>query len=249
MLEQGVDIILHGRSEQKLEAASQQLANQFGAERIHALQADLSDASETEALAKAVIETNDSLDILINNAGILNSPAPLTKYGIDVRLLVNTISPYILCRRLLPIIPSSGRIINLASAAQAPVELNALRTDVGLDTMQAYSQSKLALIMWSEQLANELRDGPTVIAVNPGSLLASKMVKEGFGVEGKDMNIGADILVELSVDDQHAAHSGDYFDNDAGDYGPPHPSAKDPELAQKIVQTMEQTWADISSSD
>ena len=45
--------------------------------------------------------------------------------------------------------------------------------------MGAYAQSKLALIIWSLKMAKELASGPAIIAVNPGSLLASKMVKEG----------------------------------------------------------------------
>ena len=54
--------------------------------------------------------------------------------------------------------------------------------------------------MWSRDMALKLGETrPMIVAVNPGSLLASKMVKEGFGVEGKDIGIGADILIRASA--------------------------------------------------
>lgn len=71
------------------------------------------------------------------------------------------------------------------------------------------------------------KDGPIIISVNPGSLLASKMVKEGFGVAGNDLKIGADILTHLSLDAEFASQSGNYFDNDAGRFSSPHPDALD----------------------
>ena len=100
----------------------------------------------------------------------------------------------------MPIIDASGVILNVSSAAQAPVDIEALEQFRATGDMEAYAQSKLAITDWSRYLANELTDGPSVISVNPGSLLATKMVKEGFGDEGKDLSIGADILVHLVTD-------------------------------------------------
>ena len=76
--------------------------------------------------------------------------------------------------------------------------------------MGAYAQSKLALTIWSREMVKELPDGPIVVAVNPGSLLASKMVKEGFGIAGNDLQIGADILCQAALDDSFADASGKY---------------------------------------
>ncbi len=87
---------------------------------------------------------------------------------------------------------------------------------VQLDDMGAYAQSKLAITMWSRIMAEKLKDGPMIVAVNPGSLLASKMVKEGFGVAGNDLSIGADILTRATLSDEFANASGKYFDNDSG---------------------------------
>ncbi|MEM1361855.1 MAG: hypothetical protein AAGF94_09085 [Pseudomonadota bacterium] len=81
--------------------------------------------------------------------------------------------------------------------------------------MDAYVQSKLAITIWSAEMAKSLPEAPAVFAVNPGSLLASKMVKEGFGVAGNDLNVGADILVAASLAPDFASASGKSFDNDS----------------------------------
>ena len=70
--------------------------------------------------------------------------------------------------------------------------------------------------MWSRHLSLSLnQEGPAIIAVNPGSMLGSKMVKEGFGVDGGDLQIGADILTRAALSEEFASASGEYFDNDA----------------------------------
>lgn len=100
----------------------------------------------------------------------------------------------------------------------------------------AYDQSKLALTMWSFHLAQEHPE-LTVIAVNPGSLLNTKMVREGFGFTNAPADKGADILFDLATADDYAAHSGEYFDNDRGGFGPAHPDAYDAALTQQLLQT------------
>ena len=90
---------------------------------------------------------------------------------------------------------ASGRIVNLSSAAQSQVNLDALAGRVRLSDGAAYAQSKLALTMRSRSMGLSLKDGgPVVVAVNSGSMLGSKMVKEAFGVAGGDIRIAAEIL-------------------------------------------------------
>ena len=106
------------------------------------------------------------------------------------------------------------------------------------DHFTAYAQSKLALTMWSRALS--LEDGsPVMIAVNPGSMLGSKMVKEGFGVAGGDIRVGAEILTRAALTDEFATASGQYFDNDKGRFAPPHPDALDPQKCQRVVSGIE----------
>jgi NAD(P)-dependent dehydrogenase (short-subunit alcohol dehydrogenase family) len=130
-------------------------------------------------------------------------------------------------------------VVNLSSAAQAPVNLQALNGLVSLTEMEAYAQSKLALTMWSQQYSMEVKDsGPILIAVNPGSLLASKMVKEGFGIAGNDLSIGANILTRLTLEEEFSNASGLYFDNDIGHLNQPHPDTADPKIVKTVMDTI-----------
>lgn len=136
-------------------------------------------------------------------------------------------------------------MINLSSAAQSPVDIEALAGERGLDDSAAYAQSKLAITMWSRQMALEFGDdGPIFIAVNPGSLLGTKMVKEAYGMAGGDIRTGANILCRAALDDEFAAASGQYFDNDSGQFASPHPDAFDPQKSQEMVNVIEKILAE-----
>lgn len=208
--------------------------------------ADISRMTGVKTLAEAIAERHDTLDVLINNAGVFRTRSSVTPDGLDVRFVVNTLAPYALTRRLLPLMGGKGRIINLASAAQAPVNVQALAGHLQLSEMEAYAQSKLAITMWSRELARELSDGPIVLAVNPGSLLASKMVKEGFGIAGNDLRIGAELLCRAALSDDFANASGRYFDNDAGRFGDPHPDALDPLKSAEVLKAIEAVLAGLT---
>lgn len=237
LVAQGHIVLLHGRSAEKLEAAQEDL-HQSGT--VEGFLADLSRMEEVEKLATDITAKHASLDIVINNAGILKTPATTTADGFDTRFAVNTFAPALLTKRLLPLMPADGRVINLSSAAQSPVDLLALSTSHPMQDMEAYAQSKLALTMWSFHLGKELgADGPAIIAVNPGSLLGSKMVKEGFGIAGKGLDIGAEILARAALSGDFARATGQYFDNDIGQFGSPHPDALDTQKVQQVVDAID----------
>lgn len=232
----GHRVLLHGRNSAKLETAAAGISGTVGT-----FCADLSDMSAVKMLAQEVCVKIGQLDVLINNAGVLNATRPVLANGLDIRFVVNTFAPYLLTKLLLPIIPKDGRVVNLSSAAQAPVHSQAMLGNVQLEDMSAYAQSKLAITIWTREWAKELPDGPIIIAVNPGSLLASKMVREGFGVAGKDMNIGADILVDAALGSRFANASGDYFDNDIGSFANPHTAALDTAHALDVMKMIKNT--------
>lgn len=234
LVARGHRVILHGRSAEKLARVESELAD---AGAVETVRADLSVLAEVAALADAVAERHDRLDVLINNAGVYTAPEPRTADGLDVRFAVNTLAPALLTRRLLPLMPPEGRVVNLSSAAQAPVDLGALAGEVPLAAGAAYAQSKLALTMWTRHLADEV--GPVVVAVNPGSLLRTKMVKDAFGIEGKDVGIGAGILVRAALAEEFAEASGQYFDNDAGRFAPPHADALEDRKTAAVVRAMD----------
>ena len=243
----GHHVLLHGRNREKLQNVAEKLAELPGDGRVERYVADLSSLSDVEALARAVTEHQDTLDVLINNAGVFGASDTVTPDGLDVRFAVNTIAPWLLTRRLLPLLGASGRVVNLSSAAQSPVDPAALRGEKRLSDQAAYAQSKLALTMWSRALALSLgADGAVVVAVNPGSMLGSKMVKEAFGVEGADIGIGAEILVRAALSDEFDSASGKYFDNDAGRFASPHPDALDARKSDEVVHAIESIVIDVT---
>jgi len=210
----GHQLIVHGRSAEKLEKVAAELD-------ADSVRADLSNLSKVREMADSLLEKYDKIDVLINNAGVLKTPNTITDEGYDIRYVVNTFAPYLLTKKLLPLL-KNGRIINLSSAAQASVDFEAMLGKVKMTDFEAYAQSKLAITMWSRYLAHQLKDeDTTVIAVNPASLLGTKMVKEGFNTNGNDINIGVNILTSLSLDEEHLNHSGEYYDNDNQRYAPP----------------------------
>ncbi|MEM6797717.1 MAG: SDR family NAD(P)-dependent oxidoreductase [Acidobacteriota bacterium] len=249
----GCRVLLHGRNRAKLEAARQELeglaqgAPSPGSSReISSYVADLSRLAEVQALAEKVAAEHPQLDVLINNAGVYGAGDPRTEDGLDIRFAVNTFAPYLLTRRLAPNLGRSGRVINLSSAAQAPVNLEALMGDAALSDGAAYAQSKLALTMWSRSLALSLGEsGPVVVAVNPGSLLGTKMVRDAYGIPGGDVGIGAEILRRAALDADFAAAGGQYFDNDSGRFASPHADALDASLGADLVRRIEAKLAEL----
>jgi NAD(P)-dependent dehydrogenase (short-subunit alcohol dehydrogenase family) len=244
----GHDLILHGRNPDKLDAVLAE-ARSAGAASASGVVGDLSDMRAVAAFAEQTAGTHPAIDVLINNAGVFKTSTPRTAEGLDVRFAVNTLAPWLLTQRLIPNLSSAGRIVNLSSAAQAPVSTAALDGGMELPDMEAYAQSKLAITMWSRYLAETLgSEGPSVIAVNPGSLLATKMVREGFGMAGNDIGIGAGILVRAALDDAFANPAGRYWDNDSGQFAPPHPDGMNPARIQEVMARMEATLARLTRS-
>ena len=236
----GHQVYLHGRDTDKLDSVIMEVkavATGAATNNIDGFVADLSDLNTVRDMAAEVNNKLAKLDVLINNAGIYTTSSPVTKDGLDVRFVVNYLAPYVLTNALLPLLKKSNkaRIINLSSAAQAPIFYPAFAGNERLDDKDAYAQSKLALTMWSMDLADTVADNNiNVIAVNPGSLLNTKMVDEAYGKYWSSADKGANILTELTISDEFANDTGKYFDNDIkdgangdarGEFGQPHANA------------------------
>ncbi|WP_420861318.1 SDR family NAD(P)-dependent oxidoreductase [Algirhabdus cladophorae] len=237
---EGHTVLLHGRSAEKLKAAATQVGG-----TTETYSADLSKMDDVRKLASDIRANHSQLDVIINNAGVLKAPNTVTADGHDLRFMVNTFAPYALTEALMPILAKDGRVVNLSSAAQAPVDLEALHGRRFVDDMAAYAQSKLAITIWSREMAAQHSDGPIIVAVNPGSLLASKMVKEGFGVAGSDLSVGANILREAALGASFADASGKYFDNDSKRFASPHSAAMDAGHAADVMRGINEAIAKL----
>lgn len=240
LLEQGHKVLIHGRNQDKVDQAKSEFIANIKDADIETYTADLSDFAVVDKFAEAVARDHKKIDVLINNAGVFKVPNKTADNGIDIRFVVNTIAPYLLTKKLTTLLGPESRVINLSSAAQAPVNVSALGEANQLSDDQAYAQSKLALTMWSRYLAETKgQQGPAIIAVNPASFLGSKMVKEAYGKEGNDLQIGVDILVRVALSDEFANASGLYFDNDKGTFSDPHQDALDPAKTQAVTEKIE----------
>lgn len=226
LAKEGHVLYLHGRTEEKLTKTIEEVKKASSNNNIEGFIADFSKLEEVKKMVDAVNTQCLSLDVLINNAGVFKAASPKTTSGQDIRFVVNYLAPMILTNGLLPLLKvnKEARIINLSSAAQEAVSLDALSGKVSLSDQRAYAQSKLALTMWSMHLAQE-EENLIVIPVNPGSLLNTKMVQEAFGRHWSSADKGAAILTSLAIDNKHLTQSGVYFDNDLGSYGKAHEDA------------------------
>ena len=239
LVKEGHNVLIHGRNPQKVKDVKKILEVNLNGGLLDSFVADLSNLSEVKALANAVKQTYCKLDVLINNAGVYNVPRTLTKDGLDVIFAVNTVAPYLLVKELLELFDSSSRIVNLSSAAQAPVDTNTFVGKNALNSGEAYAQSKLAITMWSFDLAKSLENAPIIVAVNPKSFLGSKMVKEAYGIDGTDLSVGADILCRAALSNEFEDANGKYFDNDIGQFANPHPDAMNANKCKEVVKTIE----------
>lgn len=233
----GHKIYLHGRNPEKLASVIEEVKAESNNENIAGYIADLSDLSAVHKMSDKITNELPVIDILINNAGVFKSNNPITKDGLDIRFVVNHLAPVLLTNQLLPLIKKSteARIINLSSAAQSSININALNGSLPLSDQEAYAQSKLAILMWSFYLA-KIEPTVSVIALNPGSLLNTKMVQEAYGKFWSTADKGADIIYDMAI--SHEGITGKYFDNDQGGFNQAHRDAYE---NTKIEQLMDHT--------
>lgn len=244
LAKEGHNIYVHGRNEAKLQTVISKIKEASNNKNIKGFVADFSDLEAVLKMAKQINAEVLKIDVLINNAGIFKTKEVQNKNGLDIRMVVNYLAPYVLTNAILTIVKNSEapRIINLSSAAQSPVS-EAVLTGAEKDSENStYAQSKLALTMWSFNLAKK-EPNITVIAVNPGSLLNTKMAKEAYGQHWSPAEKGMNILYDLALSEAHKNDSGKYFDNDKGEnkgvFSKAHTDAYDEAKIKKLISITE----------
>jgi NAD(P)-dependent dehydrogenase (short-subunit alcohol dehydrogenase family) len=211
----GATVLLHGRSPERLEATLEELRSQTGSEKANSYLADFSSLAAVRDLADRILSKHDRLDVLVNNAGIIVRERRESEDGYELTFAVNYLSHFLLTTLLLPLLKDSApvRIVNVASAGQSPVDFSNLMLERGYDAMKAYSQSKLAQVMFTFELAEHLRDtGVTVNALHPASLMDTKMVQSTFGYTMSTVEEGTEAVVRLAISPEIGGVTGRYFD-------------------------------------
>jgi NAD(P)-dependent dehydrogenase (short-subunit alcohol dehydrogenase family) len=215
----GARVLVHGRDRRKGEATLEEIRSASGSGKLEYHNADLSSLDEVRRLADEVAEDRPGLDVLVNNAGIgsgrMAGRREVSADGYELRFAVNYLAPFLLTYLLLPALRRSApsRVVNVSSLGQSPLDLSDLMLQRHYDGWDAYAQSKLALVMFTIDLAERLRDdGISVNAVNPGSLLDTNMVRESFGRGRGDVQQGADAIIHLATSPDVEGVTGRFFD-------------------------------------
>jgi len=213
--EGGWRVLVHGRDRARGGEVVARIKAAGGATEF--LQADLSALAEVRRLAQAAQQATDRLDLLINNAGI-GSGGPQGKReesadGCELRFAVNYLAGFLLAHLLLPLVRNSApaRIVNVSSLGQQAIDFADVMLTHDYSGMRAYRQSKLAQILFTIDLAEELAGtGVTVNCLHPATFMNTTMVRQ-FGTPISTVEEGADAIMKLAVSPDLDGKSGLYF--------------------------------------
>jgi NAD(P)-dependent dehydrogenase (short-subunit alcohol dehydrogenase family) len=235
----GGTILLHGRDDERGREAIERIRAATGSESLGWYRADFSSLEEVRELASAIGQ-RDRLGALVNNAGI-GTTLPgggarmESRDGHELRFAVNYLSHFLLTRRLVPLLERSApaRVVNVSSAGQAPIDFDDVMLQRSYGGVQAYCQSKLAQVMFTFDLAEELRDrGVTANCLHPATYMPTKIVTH----DGRDpistLEQGTRATLRLVADPSLDGVTGRYFDGEteAG----AHQQAYDPRARRRL---------------
>jgi NAD(P)-dependent dehydrogenase (short-subunit alcohol dehydrogenase family) len=216
----GATVLVHGRDDARGEATIRDIRDATGNERLRWYRADLASLADVRALAERVTAEQPRLDALVNNAGIGTTlpgdgARQVSADGYELRFQVNYLAHYLLTRLLLPVLERSApaRIVNVSSAGQAPIDFDDVMLERRYEGYLAYCRSKLAQIMSTIDLADELADrGVSANALHPGTFMPTKIVTHAGVDPLTPLEQGVDATIGLATDSALDGVTGRYFD-------------------------------------
>ena len=247
---QGAEVIVVGRDPGRAEATAAAI-QAGGAPPPKVEIADLARLDQVRALAGRLNQTLDRVDVLINNAGLVLNERRVTPDGYEYVFAVNHLAPFLLTNLLRPKLTASApaRVITVSSDAHtaARLDLDDPNLEHGWSSWRSYSNSKLANILFTRELARRL-DGTGVTAncLHPG------VVRTGFGRDARPLmrvgitiarpfmlspERGADTIVYLASSPDVAAKTGGYYVK--REPREPSAAARDDGLARGLWETSE----------
>ena len=245
---QGARVIMVGRNQAKTEAARADVASRSGSKEVSSLLADFASQASVRALADAVRSRADRLDVLVNNAGGVNKARTVTADGIETTFAVNHLGYFLLTNLLLDLVVKSApaRVVTVASVGHRRGTLDF--DDLGFERggysiMRAYSRSKLANILFANELARRRAgSGVTSNSLHPGSvdtniwsgapLWAKPIIQVLLRPFFISAEKGGERIVQLAASPELEGVTGKYFED--GKVVDPAPLARDASLATRL---------------
>jgi NAD(P)-dependent dehydrogenase (short-subunit alcohol dehydrogenase family) len=222
----GMTLVMIARDQQKGELAMSEIRKQTGNDSIDLLLADLSSLQSVRDLAQRFQSKYPKLHVLINNAGLFNQRRHVTPDGYESTFAINYLAPFLLTNLLLDQLKSSApsRIVNVSSVGHynGHIDFDDLNMEKNYGGWKAYQQSKLALVLFTRELARKLEGtGVTVNSVHPGTV-ATNIWSRPMGPLGFIMAVpklfmtspkkGAETVVYLASSPEAEKTSGEYWD-------------------------------------
>ena len=214
----GAKVLIHGRDRQRAERVAEEI-RQAGAGSATFYPADLASLDDVRRLAAAIGRDHSRLDVLINNAGVGTASGGRERRtsadGYELRFAVNYLAGFLLARLLLPLIRASApaRIVNVASAGQQAIDFDDVMLTRSYSGARAYTQSKLSQIMFTIDLAAELKgSGVGVNSLHPATYMNTTMVRDAGVSPVSTVEEGADAILNLAVSPDLEGRTGLYFD-------------------------------------
>lgn len=251
----GATLLIHGRDDARGRETIGDVAACTGNDRLYWLRADLASLDEVRDLASRVMCGHPRLDVLVNNAGIGyttngDDRRMESRDGIELRFAVNYLAGYLLTRLLLPYLQHSApaRIVNVASAGQAPINFGDVMLKQHYDGALAYRQSKLAQIMFTFDLASELdANSVTANCLHPATYMPTKIVRGDGTTPVSSLDEGVRAVLRLIADPALDGVTGRYFDGTAE--ASPHPQAHDARARRRLRDVSDQLCGLAVASD
>ena len=241
----GATLLLHGRDAARLADTVERIRAENGNEKLRTYVADFSSLDEVGEMAERIERDQGRIEVLVNNAGI-GTTLPgdgvrmESRDGHELRFAVNYLAHFLLTRRLESLIVRSApaRIINVSSAGQAPIDFDDVMLHRAYDGVQAYCQSKLAQVMFTFDLAEELRDaGATVNCLHPATYMPTKIVMHARGSAVSTLEEGLDATMRLAANAELDGVTGYYFNGQSEARA--HPQAYDPDARRRLRELSE----------
>ncbi len=170
-----IRVILACRNEEKAMKAKAKIMEKVPHANLEFIQLDLMKLDSVRSFVKTFMQTHDRLDLLINNAGIMIPPFQKTEEGFESQMGVNYFSHFLLTGLLIDTLNATpnARVVTLSSKAHenGVIDFDNLNAEKSYSKMTAYSQSKLACLMFTQELSRRLKavnKNTISVAAHPG---------------------------------------------------------------------------------